>query len=100
MTSDKMKSKLAPEIPEIPQEAIGFAKAVGELAAQHEIREATLSIRMDTGYLSSLHGRNVQETLTVHLSRKDGRGRPRMKLHVSAEIHVSTAVMDEQDSTN
>lgn len=93
-----MSTDFAPAIPKIPQEAIDFAKAVGELAVKYEIRDATIELRMDTLHGSRLKGSKIQETMKFHISKRDGRGRPRLKLSVSADMHISADVINEPDS--
>ena len=96
---------LAVHVPEIPAEAIGFAEAMAALAKEHGIRECEMSIRVDTGYRTRFWNdhelrEKTQERMTVHLSRVDGRGRPRTKLSIEVESKVQVPIVWEPDSSN
>ena len=95
--------ELAPVVPTIPEEAVEFARAVGKLAEQYGLASVAMNIAVDTGYYSKYGdrlraGESIAEKLKVSVSRKDGRGRPRTKIFVEAEISVCIPVVDEPDS--
>lgn len=103
--SSSTPCSLAVEVPEIPAEALGFAKAVAELAEQHGIRECQMDIRIDTGIRSRFWNdyelkENIQERMSVSLSRVDGRGRPRTKLSIEVENKVRVPIVWEPDTSN
>lgn len=89
-----------PVVPEIPQGAIDFAKAVCALAEQYHIRSATLEMRMDTGWYSPYKDQHIQQEMTFHISRTDGRGRPRTQLSISCDMKVRATIVREPDSCN
>ena len=93
-------TSFAPDIPEIPEDAIEFAKAVGELAAKYSIRDATITMRVDTGSGSRYRDKNVQQVMTAVISRVDGRGRQRTKIRISCEMSLHADVVNEPDSTS
>ena len=98
-------SGFSPDAPEIPEEAIEFAKAVGSLADQHGLRDVDMTIRIDTGYgtkywIAAEPRRRVQETMRVLVSLKDGRGRPRTQVSIRADVSVSLEIVHEPDSSN
>lgn len=95
-------TSIAPDVPMIPQEAIDFAKEVGALAEKHGLNHIQMEIRVDTGYGTKYHRSEqiIQENMTVTVSRRDSRGRPRTQIAVQAEMKVFVDVVHEQDSTD
>lgn len=91
-------------IPEMPETAIEFSKAVGKLAEQHCLRSVEMEIRIDTGHGTKYQHRrfdeSLAETLTVSISRVDGRGRPRTQISVQADIKMRKQIVHEPDSTD
>ena len=96
---------IAPEVPRIPAEAVEFSKAVAALAEQHGLSKIDMEIEVDTGYGSKYYDRDftretIVERMKVNVSRKDGRGRPRLQVYVQAEMHVSVPIVWEPNSTD
>lgn len=92
-----MTSDIIPQVPEIPQEAIGFATELGALAAKYDLREVEATVRVHIRNRPSQH---IQQNLTVSVSRVDGRGRPRTIIAIRAQMDVTLHVVREPDSTN
>lgn len=97
-----MENEIAPDVPEMPPEAIEFAKEIGELADKYGLREVEMNIRIDTGFASKYRDRKetITEKLSVWVSKKDGRGRPRTKISVSSDITLRANVIWEPDTSN
>ena len=97
---------IAPDVPSIPEDAVEFAKAVGQLAEQYNLSRVSMKIEVDTGYGSKyrnrggIKGETVVETMGITVSRKDGRGRPRTQIVINAEMSVSLPIVWEQDTSN
>lgn len=94
---------LAPVVPKIPGEAIEFARRVGALCEEFGLRQAEMSFRIDTGYGSKYgnrirDGESIAERMTLVISRRDGRGRPRTQISVKADIEISVSVVHQPDS--
>ncbi len=87
-------STLVVDVPEIPPEAVEFAKAMAILVEKHGIHTATMDVRIDT------YDRGVQQDVKVYVSLKDNRGRPRTKVQITAQVNVRVDVVNEPDSTS
>lgn len=103
--SETVDCSIAPEVPRIPSEAVEFSKAVAALAEQYGLCKVSMDIEVDTGcgskyYDREFPGETVVERMKVNVSRKDGRGRPRLQIYVQAEMHVSVPVVWEPNSTD
>lgn len=99
-----MTSDIIPQVPEIPQEAIDFATELGALAAKYDLNNVETTIRVNIGFGSKYRDtrphQNIQQNLTVSVSRVDGRGRPRTQIAIRAQMDVTLHVVREPDSTN
>jgi hypothetical protein len=51
-----MEKQIAPDVPEMPTEAIEFAEEVGKLAEKYEMRSVEMDIQIDTGPYSNHRG--------------------------------------------
>ena len=91
---------IAPDAPEIPANAIEFARRVAELTEEYNIRDATIEMRIDKCADALPAGHRAAEKMRISISRRDGRGRPRMQVDVAADITVSVPMIWEQDSSN
>lgn len=93
---------IAPTISSIPNEAIEFAKQVAVLAGQYDIRDTTITMRMHVGRGSKLQERHdlFSMIITAHVSRIDGRGRPRLQVTVSADVTARVNIVMEPNSSD
>lgn len=95
--------KISLPVPPIPETAIEFAKALGDLADKYCLQTIDASIRINTGADSIYEQRRdkgelIREEIKVFVSKRDGRGRPRTKITLSANMLVETAIVNEPDS--
>ncbi len=102
MTDKNANTQFDVDIPELPAEMSGFALEMAELAKTYGIRNATMDVGVDTGPGTRFWGdsRRVQERVKISVSLKDGRGRPRTQIKVSAAIDICTSIVYEPDSTD
>lgn len=92
---------VAMQAPVIPEKTLLFSGAVAALAKQYGIEELTMELSPSYGYRSDIpYAQRVRGNLRVFYSAKDGRGRPRYKLHVTASTEVTALLLDEQDSSS
>lgn len=95
---------IAPDVAQVPNEAIEFSKALSALAEQYGIREVSATIRIDTGvgskYWNRTERENIIQNMTVHVSKKDGRGRPRTQVSVTALTEVTVRAIYEPNSSD
>ena len=92
-------------IPSIPDECDDFAKELSELCKKYSIEQVEAAIKIDTGYRSRYeervrNGELLQNKMVVHVSLKDGRGRPRTQVRLSSEMYVQRFVIREPDSSS
>ena len=78
------------EVSQLPPAAIEFSKEIASLAAKYDLREVQVEITL----------REPRQKVRAWVSRVDDRGRPRQKVVVSAEVHVSEQIVWEPDSSN
>jgi len=93
-------TKTETRCPEIPKEVDDFSLELADLLRKHSIQEADVGIRIDTGYGSPYEqrikdGELIQSKMNVHVSLKDGRGRPRTQIRLNSDIQVQRFVVRE-----
>jgi hypothetical protein len=99
--SQSERTPIAPEVPNLPPEAIEFAKAVGKLCDEYNIRDLTMEVRVDRFAKNSNEYRSdIVSDVKVVVSKQDGRGRPRTRINVQASMTVTVPIVSEPDSSN
>lgn len=84
----------------VPQEAVDFAQAVGQLCDQYGIRDLSMDIRVDRFTREHEYREDIVSDMKITVSTMDGRGRPRKRIHINAAINVAVPIVWEKDSTN
>ena len=80
--------------PALPPEYESFARAVGELAKQHHMRDFTLSMRAD----APLGPRRFHGEVKAIYWTKDGRGRPSENLIIQVESTMEVDLIRNPES--
>ena len=99
------QTKIETVIPVIPEQCDEFAKELAALCKRFDIAQAETKIKIDTGYKSQYeerirNGELLVNEMTVFVSLKDGRGRPRTEVRMNSNIYVQRFVVREPDSTS
>ncbi len=98
--SKSSRCSIAPHAPDLPPEAIEFAEAVGRLCDQFNIRKLEMKVEADRFSKTGQYRDDIVSDLTIHVSKTDGRGRPRTQIYAMANIHVSVPIVWEPSSTD
>ena len=100
-----METKIETVIPVIPEQCDEFAKQLAALCERFDIAQAETKIKIDTGYKSQYeerirNGELLVNEMTVFVSLRDGRGRPRTQIRMNSDVRVQRFVVREPDSTS
>ena len=94
------RCSIAPSVPSIPAEAIEFAEVIGRLCEQYGIANVAMKVQVDRFNRNGEYKEDVVTDMTITVSTMDGRCRPRKRISVQADMHVSVPIVWEKDSTN
>lgn len=87
---------LSVTLPEIPNEALEFAKKVAAVAKLHDIFDFTMTMRLN----SAVGQRAFHGDLRVRYTAYDGRGRPCDNLLVEADTVVQHHIVSTPESSS